>query len=291
LGGWLVWCENLLNLFRQGQDVYATYAEMVFGYPVNRKTMPVEGFVGKTGVLGLGYRCGVDRFRSMLVQAARDGGFPEDQMTKELAQRCVDTFRREAFPEFSTGWKVLDNILGTAWMGFGPAVQYRCCTIGQGRVSLPNGLSLNYADPQTDKNGEKWYRYGQRWHKIHGGSFLENIDQALARIVLSEAAIRLADNHGLRFALQLHDELVFIVREKNVDTVSGIVHTELVRSPSWALDLPLKAEIKVGRNYGELEEYIPPAKGNYGSVDPPLADQIPGIVAAGGQVLRTPAAQ
>jgi DNA polymerase I-like protein with 3'-5' exonuclease and polymerase domains len=95
-----------------------------------------------------------------------------------------------------------------------------------------------------------WYSYGGKPRKIYGAACLENIVQFLARIVQMNAALRLAQR-GLRMVHTVHDELVFIVPKKDVDETKRIVLEEMVRRPSWAPTLPLKAEVGSGLSYGE----------------------------------------
>jgi DNA polymerase len=96
------------------------------------------------------------------------------------------------------------------------------------------------------------YTYGREDHKIYGAKFLENIIQFLARIVLFDAAVRLADL-GYRFVLQVHDELVFVIHEKDVDTGKEVIKRELTRPPTWAPDLPLTADVNHGLSYGDAK--------------------------------------
>jgi DNA polymerase len=106
---------------------------------------------------------------------------------------------------------------------------------------------------QVMPDGNEWYYgYGGRRHKLYGAKFLENIIQYLARIVLMNAALRL-NGRGYRFVLQAHDELGFIVPDAGVEEAKRIIHDEMVRPPSWALDLPLTASVGVGQNYGEAK--------------------------------------
>ena len=82
---------------------------------------------------------------------------------------------------------------------------------------------------------------------------MENISQALARVVIMSAAVRLAKYHGLRFSLQSHDELVFAVPEETVGEARGIISEEMTKPPAWMPDLPLAIEIGEGDNYGETK--------------------------------------
>jgi DNA polymerase len=92
-------------------------------------------------------------------------------------------------------------------------------------------------------------RYERNDVRLYGAKLLENITQALARIVVMQAAVRLADR-GLRFVLQAHDELVFLVPNDNVIESKAIISEEMTRVPDWLPGLPLAVEIGSGANYG-----------------------------------------
>ncbi len=124
-------------------------------------------------------------------------------------------------------------------------------------------MYLRYEPPHTEivevvKFGkpvmqtEYRYRYGKFTHTLYGAKLLENIVQALARIVVMNAALRLADR-GYKFALQAHDELAFLVPDTDVDNAKEIIHTEMTRRPSWAPDLPLSASTEAGKSYGDAK--------------------------------------
>jgi DNA polymerase I-like protein with 3'-5' exonuclease and polymerase domains len=72
------------------------------------------------------------------------------------------------------------------------------------------------------------------------------------RVIVMEAAIRVFQRTGYRIAHQVHDELLYIVRENEADALKVIVLEEMERRPKYALDLPLKAEAKIAYNYGDL---------------------------------------
>jgi DNA polymerase len=87
---------------------------------------------------------------------------------------------------------------------------------------------------------------------MYGPKLLENIVQALARIVVMNAALRIKDR-GFLFKLQSHDELAFIVPTADVPRCMGIVLEEMRRRPSWAKELPLNAEAGHGPSYGDAK--------------------------------------
>jgi DNA polymerase I-like protein with 3'-5' exonuclease and polymerase domains len=74
------------------------------------------------------------------------------------------------------------------------------------------------------------------------------------------AALRIRDRgrhtdapYAFRFVLQAHDELVFIVPDELLDVAKQIIHGEMTRPPSWGKDIPLVADVGVGKSYGEAK--------------------------------------
>ncbi|HEX6825420.1 MAG TPA: DNA polymerase [Nitrospiraceae bacterium] len=231
--------DDLLEQFANGEDVYASFASTVFGGTVTKQTRPNERFIGKTAILGLGYGCGVDRFYQMVVTQARMSGIPlEDLFDRNLAQRIVDAYRIR-FAHIPRAWKTLDRLWSFVINSRNPNQQqvWGPVVCKSGQIVLPNGLKLRY-------------QLGDQ--SIYGAKLLENIVQALARIVVMQAAIRL-NREGYRFALQAHDELGFVVTETDIGRAMGTIQREMVQPPSWMPDLPLAVEVGVGSSYGEAK--------------------------------------
>jgi DNA polymerase I-like protein with 3'-5' exonuclease and polymerase domains len=88
--------------------------------------------------------------------------------------------------------------------------------------------------------------------KSYGAALLNHICQSLAYVILMQAARRL-HRMGLRFAMQIHDELVFCVRDEHVEQAKAIINTEMERSPEWLRELPLAVEITAGTDYGSCK--------------------------------------
>ena len=85
----------LLKQFADNLDPYAKLAEAIFGYKVDRKKQILEGFIGKTGILGLGYGCGATKFFNMVILMARAAGLDLGTIwTPALAQKSVDAYRQ-----------------------------------------------------------------------------------------------------------------------------------------------------------------------------------------------------
>lgn len=235
-------CEqkDLLAQFRQNDDVYANFGTKLFGKHVDKINTPNERWIAKTAVLGLGYGCGVKRFDQMVVTSARQYGILLDGLyDKKIAERTVETYRR-TFNRITASWQMLEqcriDIINNRNKNqkhvWGPV------TIRSKEIVLPNGLLLQY------EIGDK---------SLYGAKILENITQALARIIVMQAAVRL-DQKALRFVMQSHDELVFVVPNTAVgDDIKQIIIGEMIRPPTWMPNIPLAVEIGVGQDYGSCK--------------------------------------
>lgn len=272
LSAWICGCTKLVTEFANKLDPYSQLATDIFGYPVNRKAkdaagnliFPIEGFIGKTGILGLGYGAGKDKFDTMVITSARKDGLDISKIySRALGDKAVDSYRRR-YHEIPQGWNNLNYAITSAWLSGSSAFKFGPVEISYGNVLLPSGLSLRYADPGqrmgADGRTEYVYRYGKFWHKLYGAKLLENIVQALARIVVMNAALRIRDRglhtidpRDYRFVLQAHDELVFIVKRTELDSAKKIIYEEMTRRPSWAKDAPIDAELGEGASYGEAK--------------------------------------
>jgi DNA polymerase len=246
----------LLKAFREGKDPYAMLASTIFNFTVDRNNPDhfVQGFIGKSGVLGLGFGAAAPKFYIMVIRSARAMGLDVEAIKKiftpELSASTVSKYRNVNRETVSL-WKKLDWYLEGPWQGVTGPAKLGPVVIGKGLVTGPGGAAMRY-EVLGKRDGEMLYSFAERTHKIYGAKFLENIIQFLARIILMHAALRIADR-GYPFALQAHDELGFIVPDAGAEECKRIVHEELTRRPSWAPDLPLKADVKIGTSYGDAK--------------------------------------
>ena len=260
LTAWLAHADTLLQAFRDfdagtGKDPYALLASYIFQMDVDPRVHKLERFIGKSGVLGLGFGAAAPKFHLRVVRSARsmDMDISSLNWTFALAEKSVSTYRTVNAP-IPALWELLDHHLGGAWMGLHPSVKLGPVEIGPGYVRGPSGLEMRYVLPESGNYNrfERKYGWGGRWHRIYGAKFLENIIQFLARIILFNAACRLADK-GLFFALQCHDELAFIVPKDQTQDAMVLINQEMTRPPSWGLDIPLKASVSFGVSYGDAK--------------------------------------
>jgi hypothetical protein len=259
LVAWLAGATALLAEFsKPNGDPYSAFASLIFGIPIDRKKKEhaIHGFIGKTGVLGLGYQCGDEKFYNIVLMLARILGIDLSTVvawTPELAQKTVRTYR-DRYWQIPQLWSRLQSATRAIWsnpQAVNTRINIGPVTITYAEIEGPNGLSMKYKDPRLFL-GEYIYNYGWGTYKMYGGKMLENIIQFLAYIIIMNAALRLNDL-GYRFVSQAHDELVFIVPIADEANAKAIIYRELTRRPSWGNDIPLEAEVKSGPTYGDCK--------------------------------------
>lgn len=252
---WFCGQQSLVDQFAKGEDVYSSFASEVFGFKVDKKQNPAERFIGKTAILGLGYGLGWSKFQSAIKLQSKAQTGTQIDLSDDEARRVVDVYRN-TYPMIPRMWRQLGDFIPrmtsrSTSEELGPII------IEHERIRLPSGLFLQYNDLRN-KDGQWWFTYASKPKYIYGGKMLENIVQALARICVMDAAVRirkrlksLTDDVWLN--LQVHDELVYIVPDDLVAVMRALVLEEMRRRPAWAPDLPLDAEDGVGLTYGDAK--------------------------------------
>jgi DNA polymerase len=253
LTAWFCGQEDLCQAFERGDDIYSMFAQdEIYHRPVNKKQHPKERFVGKQSILGCGFGAGGPKFKWMIEVNSRIQLNEAMVLTDVEAKSIVDAYRRR-YARISGGWRVLTqlfpHIANGRGQGIGPGDVVR---IEKQRIRLPNGLHLFYDNLQYKDNQWK-FTFAHNERMLHGGKLLENIIQALARIIVMDAAVRMRQKHQLHFAHQVHDELVYIVPEDQAQTTYDALHHEMTVRPSWGPTIPLAAEGGIGDSYGDVK--------------------------------------
>jgi len=256
LAAWFCGAQSMVDAFANGEDIYSSFASEVFGYEVKKDTHKVERFIGKTAVLGLQYGLGWEKFQKTVALQSKAQVGKEVKLSDEEAAKVVKVYRSK-YAEIPQMWNRLNSLIPRmTGKDFGELVHP--VQFMHEKVRLPSGLYLHYHDLQN-KNGQWWFTYGGKPKYLYGGKLLENIVQALARICVMDTAVRvrkmLAEVHysDAWLNLQVHDELVYIVRERDAVRLLKIVIDELGKPPQWGLDIPLKAEGDMGESYGDCK--------------------------------------
>ena len=250
LVAWFAKQKGLLNAFEQGRDVYKEFACDIFHIELADVTK-IQRFIAKECILGLGFQLGKVKLLNTLVTKAKDQGIPvETPFTLEMTAKWVDVYRNR-MNNIKRLWMELGDCLPVI-AGIPTDFPIRgCCIIEHQKIRLPNGLYLYYNDLQYE-DSQWWFTYGGRRKKLYGGKLLENLVQSFDRMIVMDAALKIFQRTGYRIVHQMHDEILYIVREHEADDLKKIVLEEMERRPKYALDLPLKAEAKIAYNYGDL---------------------------------------
>lgn len=252
---------DLVEQFAAGEDVYASFAGTVYQRAIDKKTDPGERFVGKTGILGLGYGSGAATFLHMVLSS-------KDPMTidYDFAQKVVSTYRAR-YRMIANLWYRAAEVL--EYMRTGAKVRFGPCLTDLAKLKLPSGLHLQY--PQLEKVpemerlhpdwGVEWRYYKPRYRSfspIYGAKLVENTIQALARIQITDTMIRMRlTNPDWHCALQVHDELVYLAPDDEAEECDRCLSTYMNAQPGWVGEndrpVPLANEGGIGEVYGEAK--------------------------------------
>ena len=207
--------------------------------------------VGKVAHLGLGFGAGGATFQKV---AKLMGGV---DMTLEEATKVVDAYR-SAHSQIKDGWKAFQNCLTHIKQGVEiPIDPWGMCMVEQNAIRLPSGRRIYYPDlkQEQDTNGkiEWWYGNGRTRARIYAGKGVENIVQALARDVIAEHAVKFFKATGMRPALTVHDELVYVVPEDSAEQSLEQLQAIMRQGVSWWPELITWSEGDIASCYGEAK--------------------------------------
>jgi DNA polymerase I-like protein with 3'-5' exonuclease and polymerase domains len=86
---------------------------------------------------------------------------------------------------------------------------------------------------------------------IHPAKTFQRCIQSLARDIIAEQLIQVAKYYDV--VMTVHDELVLLCHEDEVDECVAYVRKCMTTAPAWCSDLPLGCDIGVGDNYGDAK--------------------------------------
>lgn len=227
-----------LDAFKEGKDIYCASASAMFHKEVHKHDP--ERQKGKISELALGYSGGVSALKAM---GALDMGIPEEELP-DIVKRW-----RAASPNIVKFWKDIGNAAIKA-------VKERTTThVGdiifryKGQIlylEIPSGHFIAYIKPRIERDQYdrevimyKGVNMAKKWSdvEIYNGKIVENLVQFYARCVLAHSMQNLSKKYDI--VAHIHDEVII---ECPLDTKVEDVCELMSVTPSWAADLPLKAE-------------------------------------------------
>ena len=244
---WLAGEKWVLDVFRDGGDVYCATASQMFGVPVEKHGRNAHlRQKGKIAVLALGYGGGVSALEAM--GGSRMGLSEEEE--REIVYKW-----RDSNPQIVSLWSKVEKAAIAAIKtdryidinrGITFKKQWGCLT-----VKLPSGRTMVYPRARVGIESDDGWRGDhdsieyegvnqttRKWEtmRTYGGKMTENIVQAIARDILGEVIVR-AKLYDLDIVFHVHDEIVVEADEKTpLSLVEGIFNDEV----AWARGLPLK---------------------------------------------------
>lgn len=247
---WLSGQEDLIKSFANGEDVYSVFASKIYKRDIS-KADPVERFVGKTCILGLGYGTGALKLQHTL-KTTPPGVALEEGKCLEIVELYRNT-NDKIITLWRDGDKVLTKIAGwddgkskEIWYG-----KHNCLRVCKEGIRLPNGLYIRYPDlKDVSEDGKPKYVYMSRKGKVHlwGGTVVENVVQALARIIVGQQMLEIQKKY--KVVLTVHDAAVCVVPVGEVQEAIGFITQIMSTAPEWAEGLPVACEAKYGDSYG-----------------------------------------
>ena len=211
--------ENLLAAFRRGEDIHARTAASILGVPLEQVT-PDMRRLAKSINFGLVY-------------GMSDWGLAA---RTELTQEQASDFVAKYFAQFPRVRGYLAQVKQGA--------------ADQGYVETLLGRKRYFPELQAGSKVPGAVRSAAQRMAIN------HPIQGAAADIIKIAMIHLHDELqkrglGSKMILQVHDELVLEVPDKEVGAVSELVRSTM--EGAYKLDAALKVDIKTGRHWGEME--------------------------------------
>ena len=246
---WLAEQNDLTEAFENGEDVYKIMASVIYHKSIEAISQE-ERFVGKTTILGAGYGMGSTKFTTQLKNFGTTIG-------EEESKRIIETYR-QTYPKIKDLWQEGADALKAIMTDQTCKLGREGVLVVDGKkgIRLPNGLYLRYPNLRIQKtDGKDELVYDNKKGRvatptrIYGGKVIENVCQALARIVIGEQMLMIAKKY--KVAMTVHDAVMCVVPVSEVLPAQEYVELCMRLRPQWAQQLPLNCESGAGFSYGE----------------------------------------
>jgi DNA polymerase family A len=231
--------EDVVEMFRQGLDVYTLQAQKFYGRDITRD----ERQIFKVVELQAGFGSGAAKIKGTI--RTRAGIVIEDLVAEDLKT----DYRREHDRVVHLWWEG-DQMIKILHLGH--RHQWGPVEIKDHRLILPNGTWINYEKLEWyyEEDGDGYWRLQTRrgWSKMYGAKLVENLIQALARVVVGRAMVRIA-RRGYKIFNMRHDDIgVLIPREGAGEHLQACID-ELRAPVAWLPGCPLDAEGSLSERY------------------------------------------
>jgi DNA polymerase len=287
---WLSDYEDLLNIFRSGQDAYAQFGAQMFNIPnLTKETHPNLRQSAKSALLGCGYGLGWASFAAQLLVGflgappvrydkafAKQLGVTSEYVEKflewdENVQKMLDIphicTQTELLIHCVAAKKIIDIYRATAYpvVGFwnmcsslmvsslaeGHEFVYKCLTFRKEEIVLPNGMSLRYPNLRQVTDKETKQK---NW--VYGKDETKLYAGKITNNV-TQAVARIVMTDGMLrttkkyfVAGTVHDEQIVVVPDAEVEFAKTWVLAQMTMEPSYLPGIPLAADGGANQRYG-----------------------------------------
>ena len=246
---WLAGQNDVVQWYKEERDVYCEFASTVYERPIT-KANKTERAVGKTCILGLGYGTGWAKLQQTLKMAAGV------ELDERECKRLVSVYRNINSKVIDL-WRECEEALRdiASWPNGKepyPIGQHNALYATPQGIKLPNGLYIKYPGLTWDTSEAKSkfiYKSRRGFISIWGGSVVENVVQALARSIIGEQMLKI--NQKYRPVLTVHDAVVNVIPEAEIDDAMEYIIGTMSTPPDWATGLPVACEAHFGDSYGD----------------------------------------
>ncbi len=287
--GWLSDYDELLEIFRSGQDAYSMFGRQMFNMPdLTKETHPDLRQSAKSALLGCGYGLGWASFASQLMvgflgappvrydtafakklginrayiekflewddNVAKLEAIPHTCTKKELLIHCVAAKKiidiyRATAHPVTTFWEMCSELLGRSLYG-GEEIKYKCLTFRKEEIELPNGMKLKYPKLRMKKDERGRPQF------VYGDDEIKLYAGKITNNV-TQALARIVMTDGMiriskRYPVvgTVHDESWEIVPEHEAVEAKDWVLAQMTMEPKYMPGVPLNAEVGFHKRYG-----------------------------------------
>lgn len=242
--------DDVVDKLSQGVDLYCDFASKIYGRPIT-KADKLERMLGKVAMLSLQYGAGWAKFKEMVrVQTGIT-------LTEDEAKQIVNTYRRVHYKIVDLWNRCNTVILRDILNGNLPDAGLKPVDVNAWAITNPTGFAtpghpgVVYYDLKY--TGNEWsYDSGRERVKLYGGKVVENLCQYLARNIVMWQTARC--NSRYQVVLSVHDEMVCVVPDDEVQACEDFMMECLMKAPPWCKgQIPLAGEVGHGKSYGEAK--------------------------------------
>lgn len=273
---WLAGQWDVIEMFRNGEDVYSHGASQLYGERIYKPAVDDPRYAELAAKRGAGKQdelmCGYGAGGKRCAAVARLGLYGPAIVIDEAEGTRRVTVYRKIHPAVLEYWKEAEQILG--FLARGETTQWGPMRIENHRMYTPSGVPLIYDtlerhDPFVgiqdvgqpyesliDSRPGWRLKTRQGWTRIWGSKLVQHVCEALAREIVG-TAMKKINNGRLRVVGMSHDEIWVLIPSAghNADWGAQEIFDWCLRvmreSPPWAPDLPLDAEGSYGDRYAK----------------------------------------